>query len=538
MSGSSCLLRALCVWAMVVGVCGSATAIHFPATWDGGGDGKNYCDGVNWDIDIVPANQGPLTFDAIIGASKTVDFDGCGAGTGGQVAVNNFTLGANSTFKLWYVESWFIDFQGQGGTTGAQLPVPLTENRKRCNPTWGCTYWNAFNVPGEGLAPAANPSIVLKTSYGVNTPVTFSIVGNVCGYSNEGTDALLQDYLLVNGGGSDEILAWEISGLLPGARYHLSPLSSATNNITMLIDTDGDGSLDDESPKIVGASCTNTDVYASAIGTIIGVTSKGSKDVGHWASLQITQAGDEFKRWPATYRVLNDALISGRIEADRAKFEAVGPSAQFVGNKATLKANLGGIIRIAAPEYSSRDLGAATLFESDGPHSLLDLRSLATIDASFDHPGSSWNTQRIVARNGGVIDLSGLEYITGPRHYENLYIESRSGGHLAEFSSLKTVKESSLGWQIFDAYDGTEMSLPALETMENTLLRAYGGSEIKVTGENPVLCNTRKMHPTDFLVADGPGSRLLLTSIKELDASFDHPGSNWNYQRILAQNGG
>ncbi|MBE0536088.1 MAG: DUF642 domain-containing protein, partial [Phycisphaerae bacterium] len=47
-----------------------------------------------------------------------------------------------------------------------------------------------------------------------------------------------------------------------------------------------------------------------------------------------------------------------------------------------------------------------------------------------------------------------------------------------------------------------------------------------------------KMHPTDFLVADGPGSRLLLTSIKELDASFDHPGSNWNYQRILAQNGG
>ncbi len=70
----------------------NAFAITLDAVWDGSSDGDgdnvNWNNPYNWDIDVVPVNQGAVIFNVTIPAGKTVTYD-----VTGDSEIDGFTLG-------------------------------------------------------------------------------------------------------------------------------------------------------------------------------------------------------------------------------------------------------------------------------------------------------------------------------------------------------------------------------------------------------------------------------------------------------------
>jgi hypothetical protein len=114
--------------------------------------------------------------------------------------------------------------------------------------------------------------------------------------------------------------------------------------------------------------------------------------------------------------VLDFAEVYGRVTTDNGTFDAPAPAAQFPGNEARAHVSGGGAIAIAAPSYSSTGLssrGTYAILSADGAGSVLDLSSLAAL---FDNHNYTAYEQRhqITATNSGVVDLSGVQSISGP----------------------------------------------------------------------------------------------------------------------------
>ncbi|GAB4278134.1 MAG: hypothetical protein Kow0092_33940 [Deferrisomatales bacterium] len=108
----------------------------------------------------------------------------------------------------------------------------------------------------------------------------------------------------------------------------------------------------------------------------------------------------------------------------------------FPGNRARLYASEGGQVALGSGEYSSTGLYGTSggwgnprthtvhLMEVAGAGSALRLPEVTRIDAGFnDGDGYDTNIQRIIARDGGVIELSGVSSVVGPA----------SGGDRIEF---------------------------------------------------------------------------------------------------------
>ena len=123
--------------------------------------------------------------------------------------------------SAWAADTlWSVDIQGAGSSGFGQLDPPTL--MEGVEPTYGFgNVWNAFNVAGHDLPALVDPSMQLVDSEGNATVVTFSITGNISGFSYNNTIPLVQDYLFVNAGNSDVSVSWSISGLKAGSTYEL-----------------------------------------------------------------------------------------------------------------------------------------------------------------------------------------------------------------------------------------------------------------------------------------------------------------------------
>ena len=184
---------------------------------------------------------------------------------------------------------WSVDIQGAGSALYGQLDPPALMEGVEPEYDYG-NIWNGFDVPGHDLPAAVNPSMELVDSEGNATSVTFTITGNVSGFSYADVVPLIQDYLFVNAGNSDASLTWSITALEAGGSYELYAYGGIARDVSITIDTDGDGSLADETATIVpGAGFLFESVKADSNGTIIGRTAPGTVAEGNWGGFQLRQ---------------------------------------------------------------------------------------------------------------------------------------------------------------------------------------------------------------------------------------------------------
>ncbi len=161
------------------------------------------------------------------------------------------------------IDLWNVDFQGNaGGTTFGQdgLAHPYGPD-----PQYG--VFNHFEVEslnidegtGQQIALSNNPSLNLVDSTGAASSVTVTLNGMVGGWNGAaGQDFLSGDYFAVLPSGGDigfqtGAQMMTITGLMPGelytVRFDTGP--ALGRDVRMTLDTDGDGSLANNTPTVV-----------------------------------------------------------------------------------------------------------------------------------------------------------------------------------------------------------------------------------------------------------------------------------------------
>ncbi len=180
---------------------------------------------------------------------------------------------------------------------------------------------------------------------------------------------------------------------------------------------------------------------------------------------------------------------------------------EFVNiNNSRLSVLDGESLTVAAVDYVTTDLKSGgstyTLLSASGVStatpatpSTLSLPSLTTLNAAFDDSSGYATVHKVTAADGGVVDLSGLQSITGPtRSEDRLDFIASSGGRI-DLSSLRSASGSKVR---FIASGGGRMSLGDMTVNSNVTLSVSDG-----TSEVDVLENLHISSSGSFAVTGG-----------------------------------
>ena len=210
---------------------------------------------------------------------------------GGTPGAFNFPVSSGPMVNV--LEQWNVDIQGDAGsTTFGQEGLAHPHGPDASG------VWNIFNVPpldGDPTTLVTDPSLNLVDKDGDASSVTFSIIGDVGGWSgNPGADTLIGDYiiLLANGGlGYPDSLGMNLSGLDAGATYELIVHSAenSARDMQTTFDIDGDGSLADETPATTsGGGATQSFLFtANGSGTLVGEITTATNNEANLSGIQL-----------------------------------------------------------------------------------------------------------------------------------------------------------------------------------------------------------------------------------------------------------
>jgi hypothetical protein len=246
-------------------------------------------------------------------------YDGFLANSGNTLQLYNNNLSfrvSDSTPPAITAEKlWNVDLQGNGnGGAFGQLAPPLNMNGSASG--LGGT-WNHLTLGGHPTT-STNPSLALVDSDGSASPATFSITGTVSGWSQSG-NPLHSDYLFVNAGNADSTIDWQLTGLDSAETYSLILYGGVARDIRITIDTDGDGSLTDETPVLAPAngSVIVEDItpFPGANALIQGRAQGGNNGEGNWGGFQllIPADGNDGGGAPPLGGVASESLDKRRI---------------------------------------------------------------------------------------------------------------------------------------------------------------------------------------------------------------------------------
>jgi len=165
--------------------------------------------------------------------------------------------------------------------------------------------------------------------------------------------------------------------------------------------------------------------------------------------------------------VLRTTEIAGILDGQGGSFTALGSGATITGNRARVYASEGSTVRVSAASISSTGLWRNNgingqvftyffdLMTATGSGALLDLSSVTNIDASFTSSGDDHSIQRISALDGGVIDLSGVQTITGPvSGRDEIRLIADGDGSVLNLSGLTTITGAGGGEAYIDITNG------------------------------------------------------------------------------------
>ncbi len=183
-------------------------------------------------------------------------------------------------------ELYSVDIQAVGGVIARPMPGTYSG----VEPIYGFgDVWNAFDVNGH-TGNTTNQTLNLVDSFGNPSPVNFTVIDTVSGWSNNSAEVLVNDYLFVGVGSADASSLWEITGLVPGGVYEMYAYGGVGRDALITVDTDGDGDLSDETPTLVNAGgFLFADLLPDANGRILGEVAVGTagNGEGNWSGFQL-----------------------------------------------------------------------------------------------------------------------------------------------------------------------------------------------------------------------------------------------------------
>ncbi len=267
------------------------------------------------------------------------------------------------------------------------------------------------------------------------------------------------------------------------------------------------------------------------------------------------------------FQVLNNAQIYGTIDADNAVVDIVGDtySSTFIWDSWDASSSYGDQAGTWEP----------VILKSSGQDSVLNLSTYTTFDAGFNASGNDFNYQRVVAENGGIIDLSGITSFLPPLDNRSMVkfeitgtdseirldaltqiVDTTTSTYYNHGSSRFIVSEAILELSClesaqqthFSLSDASSVSLPAITGLEDTQVIVSSGSQF-TDGNQPIRFSTLNIwrswdssssygdqsgtwEPT-ILQSTGTDSLLDLSSVVSMNAGFNNSGNDYVYQHIM-----
>ncbi len=150
-----------------------------------------------------------------------------------------------------------------------------------------------------------------------------------------------------------------------------------------------------------------------------------------------------------------------------------------------ISVSAGATLQVSATAYSATGLrGTYTLFSADGTGSRLDLSSITSIDDAADAYPALVHT--ISATNDAVVDLSGVQTVTG-RTGDDRLVFAAAGGGLVDLSGLRAITGGNTRFQV---HGGGRMLLGNVTQTTGMAIDVAGStSELVVSGNLDLAAN-------------------------------------------------
>ena len=462
-----------------------------------GPDGGSYSVPANWDIGVVPINAGGTTYNVLVPGGTRVAFDLIGS-----FQIDSLNLPAGATLAL-----------GASGALDTLAPVTIAGTIEAI----GAGSALSMTDPGDAIDDAAfdvadggtiTSAAGAYGSIGLGTRVMFMAEdpGSVLDLGSLGSMAVDPD-----SGSSIDLFRVVARN---GGRIDLSGLATIQGPIAdpdrdlLDIEANGAGATIDLS----GLSVLDGPVRITADRG--GIVSLGPVQPADLRELTIGLGGmiDMPGLWSlrgTKVRLTDDyTLFTAPItDIDDARF-FIGSGAQF---------------SVSATSYVSVGQGSAEMFAADRAFTVLDLTLLQTLSVDpSDGPEADWF--RILARQGGIVDLSGLRSISGPTTdagHDRLHLGATGVDSLIDLSGLESI-EGPVQWEARDGgriVSGTDMLTP-----EPGVWAIVNGGRVDVAGH--VMFETTTADLTDGVIAMiGPGTRLLEVGGEDVGLPGDISGN-------------
>lgn len=462
------VLVSLLVW-----VNSNQTLAQTTATYIGPNNG-NWSNPANWDIGVVPINNGGNTYNVIVPASKTVNFDLL-------FPVSISAVSIQHTGRIDMTNSQALNVSGLSllsGTLNVRGAGSVFESN---SPLAGLSVEPRIFASNGGVVRIAAPVYEYSGSaLDGTTLLTASGSGSLIDLSN------VIEFTDISGtgifGGSVKTIEASNSGTIDLSS--VVEIRSGTgwrygNILQFNVNTGGNILLDNleainatgapgltlfnievpeyELPNLIETNQAHIKLGANSVLNAHSLTSFRN------STLTLDQAGSEFNASSMVDVSGSLIMVDGSAVLNTSKFAVIQNSRFHTTG--------GGVIETSSNtyEFTGGALDQFNALTSHGESSLIDMRSVTSL---IDNTGTGifgGSVRVFSAKNHGVIDLSNVRSITsGSGFYENrLHFEISDGGNI-KLNNLENINASGPNGHTRFVVDIASYSLDNLTTAENT----------------------------------------------------------------------
>ncbi len=469
--------------------------------WDGGGDGTNWSDPINWSGNTLPGSNDDVTIN--VAANPTIQF----TAAAGAVAIRSLTCAEvfNLSGGLLTLTNGVSQISGAFSQSGGGLTAQGS--------TVVFTATSTTTSVNGSLAANAGATLSLPNLTSYTEPIGQNVLFQADG---AGSKLLLPGLTTIIGdpGGSQGSLNVQATA---GGTIDLSAITQLTANTRLFLYADGASSL----------------VNLSALNSFAGHQIYGSQiDVRNGGEVRV-----------------NNALTS----LDRVGLQVIGAftlkTTQLTAiSRASIVANGGAVLPLPGITTYQQPLGQNILIAADGAGSKVQFPNLTTFTGD---PGFNQGLLTIQATNGGTVEATSLTQLTtnsrvllyadGASALINLSALSSFVGHQSYGSGIDIRNGGEVRVNnALTSLDLVNLQLVGAFTLKTTQLTSFARASITLNGGAvlPLPGITSYHQPLGqniFFGADGAGTKLQLPNLTTITGD---PSGNQGLLTLQATNGG
>lgn len=562
--------------ALAFGLVSTSGLAQSTATYTGANNGNWNTPG-NWNLGVVPVNGPGETFNAIVPANITVQFD-----VPGQSILTGLNLQGGSALNISgarqlsisgvSVIGGLVNATGDGTQFSATSSLASLQQNARAFAKAGAN----IRLGGIGYSCLAHSGEILSAS-GSGSLLDMSSFASINAAFDGGAGARQEIIRASDGGIIDLSSVTSVAGAVLSGWLRIREETGGKVLLPKVSSMSGRIIVEPANPLF---ELNSLQSISGAIVSIPAATTIRMPELVSSVAISYQFANGATIEAPKL-RIFDGSVI----ELNPQRVFNVSPFTSIHG--ASIRLVAGKQFAIAATEYVT---GAAVgdMLSASGPGSVFDARSLTSIRTPYTGAGSAADN-RILALNGGIIDLSGVRSMQGVQSFGQLRVRAESGGviHLESLetcngfikfeaigssmylSSLRSASSATFTVGVFDSIvmpdltdaigctfgisDGATVEAPRLTNIENSYIeltpsryllsplfeRIHGARIIVREGRQFAVSATAYSNagaPGDTFVADGFGSQLDLSTLK----TFSTPRNATGYGEVIvrAANGG